>query len=83
MLSTLYIHAGDLIDLSLPYCIYMPAIDRSLSEHMMHRFWRHTIAANQPRADPSDNDDDNDDDDQPGVVLLKGLIGHEFDEDIG
>jgi hypothetical protein len=50
-------------------------------EHSRHRFWRHTPAANQPQGD-LDADDDMDEGYQPGVVLLKGLIGHEFDEDI-
>ena len=48
-------------------------------EHSRHRFWRHTVAANQPAPEHSDHPEE---DDQPGVVLLKGLIGHEFDEDI-
>eukprot|EP01043_Picozoa_sp_COSAG02_P062348 COSAG02_NODE_8579_length_2516_cov_1.680596_2_plen_671_part_01 len=58
-------------------------------EYSRHRFWRHTAAADQrphPKGDSVVNDESEqnnvDDGLQSGVVLLKGLIGHEFDEDV-
>ena len=47
-----------------------------------HRFWRHTVAAEQPALDSQPEAEDAEDGEQRGVKLLKGLIGHEFDEDI-
>jgi hypothetical protein len=50
-----------------------------------HRFWRHTAVAAQalPRREEEAAAARAADEDEPeGVVLLKGLIGHEFDEDI-
>jgi hypothetical protein len=43
-----------------------------------HRFWRYTRVASQEAVQPESEEEDG----QAGVVLLKGLIGHEFDEDI-
>jgi hypothetical protein len=61
-------------------------------EYSRHRFWRHTAAADQEHHPRSKDDSgvnerelkdrDARQDAQPGVVLLKGLIGHEFDEDV-
>ena len=47
-----------------------------------HRFWRHTVAAEQPALDSQPEPEDAEEGEQRGVKLLKGLIGHEFDEDI-